>query len=71
MPPTNPIFPVFEASAAINPTRNEPSCSLKTMERTFGLSTTASMMANLMSGNSAATFSSALAWVKPTATMGE
>ncbi len=71
MPPTNPIFPVFEVSAAIKPTRNEPSCSLNTIERTFGFSTTASMIANWMFGNSVATFSSALAWVKPTATIGE
>src|SRR6516165_9421376 len=28
MPPTKPIFPVFEAIAAAIPTRNEPSCSL-------------------------------------------
>ena len=65
MPPTKPILPVLEAMAAAMPTRNEPSCSLKTIDWTLGRSTTASMMANLVSGNSLATFSMPLAWAKP------
>ena len=32
------------------PTRKQPSCSLNTIDWTFGLSTTASMMANWYSG---------------------
>ena len=36
IPPTNPILPVFEAMAAAIPTRNEPSCSLNTMDWTLG-----------------------------------
>ena len=50
MPPTNPTLPVFEAMAAAMPTRNEPSCSLNTIDWTLGRSTTASMMANLTAG---------------------
>src|SRR2546422_247613 len=52
IPPTNPTLPVFEAIAAAMPTRNEPSCSLNTIDRTLGRFTTASTMANLMFGNS-------------------
>ncbi len=47
------------------PTRNEPSCSLNTMDCTLGRLTTASMIANLRLGNSLATFSMPLAWAKP------
>ena len=65
MPPTKPTLPVLLAMAAAMPTRNEPSCSLKTMDCTLGRSTTASMMANLVPGNSLATFSTPLAWAKP------
>jgi hypothetical protein len=65
MPPTNPTLPVFEAMAAAIPTRNEPSCSLNTIDWTLGRSTTASTMANLTAGNSLATFSMPLAWEKP------
>jgi len=35
IPPTNPIFPVFDAIAAAMPTRKEPSCSLKTIDWTL------------------------------------
>src|SRR6266850_1986327 len=42
MPPTNPTLPVFDAIAAAMPTRNDPSCSLKTIDCTLGRSTTAS-----------------------------
>src|SRR5436309_5229999 len=65
MPPTKPTLPVFEASAAAMPTRNDPSCSLKTIDWTFGRSTTASTRANLRFWNSLATFSMPLAWEKP------
>src|SRR2546425_60149 len=65
MPPTNPTLPVFDAIAAAMPTRNEPSCSLNTIDWTLGSSTTASTMANLRFGNSLATFSMPLAWEKP------
>src|SRR5437773_2236263 len=65
IPPTNPTLPVFDAIAAAMPTRNEPSCSLKTIDRTLGRSTTASTIANLRFGNSRATFSIPLAWEKP------
>src|SRR5882762_786909 len=65
IPPTNPTLPVFDAIAAAIPTRNEPSCSLKTIDWTLGRSTTASTMANLRCGNSLATFSMPLAWEKP------
>ena len=65
MPPTNPTLPVFEAIAAAMPTRNEPSCSLNTIDRTLGRFTTASTMANLMFGNSLATFSIPVACEKP------
>ena len=68
MPPTKPIFPVFETMAAAIPTRNDPSCSLKTTDWTLGRSTTASTMVNLTLGNSLATFSIPLAWEKPTPT---
>ena len=70
MPPTKPTLPVLEACAASRPTRNEPSCSLNTIDCTFGFSTTASMMANLVLGNSSATFFRAVSWLKPTATIG-
>ncbi len=70
MPPTKPILPVLEALAASRPTRNEPSPSLNSTDCTLGLSTTASTMTNCVLGNSAATFSMALAWLKPMATMG-
>ena len=53
--------------AAAIPTRNEPSCSLNTIDWTLGRSTTASMMANFTAGNSLATFSMPLAWAKPIA----
>ena len=61
MPPTKPTLPVLEASAAAMPTRNEPSCSLNTTDWTLGCSTTESMITNLVSGNSSATFSSGVA----------
>ncbi len=35
-PPMKPSLPVGEAHAAAAPTRNEPSCSANTIERTFG-----------------------------------
>ena len=60
MPPTKPTFPDFDAIAARTPTRYEPSCSLKTTERTLGWSTTMSMMAKSVSGNSGATVSIAV-----------
>ena len=69
MPPTKPTLPVFDAIAASTPTRNEPSCSLKTTDCTFGRSTTSSMMTNFTFGNSAATVFSAGAWAKPVATI--
>ena len=69
MPPTNPTLPVLEAMAAAIPTRKDPSCSLNTIDCTFGASTTASMMANLRFGNSLATFSMPLAWAKPMPTV--
>src|SRR5499433_3171853 len=65
MPPTKPTLPVLDAIAAAMPTRNEPSCSLKTIDCTFGRSTTASTIANLRFGNSLATFSMPLACEKP------
>ena len=58
MPPTKPTLPVLEASAAAMPTRKLPSCSLNTTDWTLGSSTTESMITNLVSGNSLATFSS-------------
>ena len=70
IPPTKPIFPVLDAMAPRTPTRNEPSPSLNRIDCTLGLSTTASTMENCVLGNSAATFSSALAWLKPIATIG-
>ena len=70
MPPTKPTVPVSDAMAAIMPTRNEPSCSLNTMDWTLGRSTTMSMIAKLVSGYSAATASTAGAWLKPTAMIG-
>ena len=57
MPPTKPTLPVLLASAAIMPTRKLPSCSLKTIDSTFGCLTTESMIAKLSFGNSLATFS--------------
>jgi hypothetical protein len=63
-------LPDFDAIAAIIPTRYEPSCSLNTIERTLGRSTTASTMANLMSGNSAATLVSGASWLKLIAMIG-
>ena len=39
MPPTKPTLPVFDVLAAITPTRNEPSCSLNSIDCTLGLST--------------------------------
>ncbi len=36
MPPTKPTLPVLEAIAARTPTRYDPSCSEKMIERTFG-----------------------------------
>ena len=71
MPPTKPTLPVFDVSAAITPTRNEPSCSLNTIDCTLGLSTTMSMMPNLVLGNSSATLPSAVAQAKPTVMIGE
>ena len=72
MPPTKPTLPVFEAIAASMPTRNEPSCSLKTTEWTFGLSTTASMIAKLQcSGTRRRPSRAPPAWQKPTATIGD
>src|SRR6266705_1645826 len=68
MPPTKPTLPVLLAIAAAIPTRNDPSCSLKTIDWTLGRSTTASTMANFVPGNSLATFSTPLAWEKPIAT---
>ena len=65
MPPTKPTLPVFDVLAAITPTRNEPSCSLNTIDCTLGLSTTMSMMPNLVLGNSSATLPSAVAQAKP------
>ena len=50
MPPTKPTLPVLVVLAAMTPTRNEPSCSLKTIDCTLGLSTTMSMMPNLVCG---------------------
>ncbi len=35
-PPMKPSLPEGEAQAAAAPARNEPSCSAKTIERTFG-----------------------------------
>ena len=55
MPPTKPTVPVVDFSAAMAPTRNEPVCSSKMIDCTFGASTTASITTNLVSGNSAAT----------------
>ena len=69
MPPTKPTLPVFEASAASMPQRNDDSCSRKLTDWTFGRSTVPSMIVNFTSGNSLATFSTAEACVKPTATM--
>ena len=69
IPPTKPTLPVFDAIAAAIPTRNEPSCSLNTIDCTFGRSTTASMMANFRLGNSLATFSMPVAWAKPMPTV--
>ena len=65
MPPTKPTLPVFDVSFAITPTRNEPSSALNTIDCTFGLSTTMSMMPNLVSGNSSATLPSAVAQANP------
>ena len=69
IPPTKPTLPVFDAIAAAIPTRKEPSCSLKTIDWTFGRSTTASMIANLRFGNSLATLSMPVAWAKPMPTV--
>ena len=69
MPPTKPTLPVFETSAAAIPQRNDDSCSRKLIDWTLGRSTTASMMVNFTAGNCLATFSTAEACVKPTATM--
>ena len=69
IPPTKPTLPVFDAMAAAMPTRNDPSCSLKTMDWTLGRFTTASMMANFRFGNSLATFSMPVAWAKPIPTV--
>ena len=65
MPPTKPTLPVFDVSAAITPTRNEPSSALNTIDCTLGLSTTMSMMPNLVLGNSSATLPSAVAQANP------
>ena len=70
IPPTKPTFPVSLFNAAKTPTRNEPSCSLKMIDCTFGRSTTMSMILNLVFGNSLATFDSAAACPKPTAIIG-
>ena len=69
MPPTKPTLPLFETSAAAIPQRNDDSCSRKLIDCTFGRATTASMIVNFTSGNCFATFSTAEACVKPTATM--
>ncbi len=68
MPPTKPTLPVSDLSAAAMPTRKEPSCSLNTTDCTLSSLDHASMMVNLVSGNSAAIVSSGVAWEKPTAT---
>ena len=65
MPPTKPTLPDLLASAASTPTRYEPSCSLNTIDCTFGRSTTESMMTKRMLGNSGATFLIADSWLKP------
>ena len=70
MPPTKPTLPVFDAMAASMPTRNEPSCSLNTTDCTLGRSTTLSMIANLVFGNSFATFSSGVGEGEADATIG-
>ena len=70
IPPTNPTAAVSLFIAAKTPTRNEPSCSLKIMDCTFGRSTTISMMLNLVFGNSFATLVNAAACPKPTAITG-
>ena len=65
MPPTKPIVPVSEASAAATPTRYDPSCSLNEYWRRFGRSSQlTSMIANSTSGFSAATLSIASAWAR-------
>ena len=70
MPPTKPTFPPGAAIAARTPTMKDPSCSRNTMDCTLGWSTTESMMAKRVSGNSGATLSIADAYWKPTARMG-
>ena len=70
IPPTNPTLPVRLAMAARTPTTKAPSCSLNTIDCTFGRSTTESMIANRVSGNSPATVSRADAYWKPTASTG-
>ena len=71
MPPTKPTLPVFDVSAAITPTTNEPSCSLNTTDWTLGRSTTSSMMPNFVLGYSGAIFFSAVSQAKPTVMIGE
>ncbi|EKD61612.1 MAG: hypothetical protein ACD_54C00169G0001 [uncultured bacterium] len=70
MPPMKPTVLVLEASAAIMPTRYEPSCSLKTTDFTLGWSTTMSMMPNLVSGNSCDTVFSTSPKAKPVMMIG-
>ena len=52
MPPTKPTLPVLVVFAAMTPTTNEPSCSLNTIDWTFGRSTTSSMMPKSVLGYS-------------------
>src|ERR1700677_268825 len=56
-PPTNPIVPVLVVLAAIQPTRNEPSQSLVTVEAILGAngSGPTSTIPNFWSGNALAT----------------
>ena len=51
------------------PQRKDDSCSRKLIDSTFGRSTRPSTTTNFTAGNSAATFSTAEAWLKPMAAM--
>ncbi|MBS1265880.1 MAG: hypothetical protein MAG471_01742 [Acidimicrobiaceae bacterium] len=65
-PPMKPIVSDSDLRPAAAPTRNEPSCSAKPREATFGASTQPSMIAKLVSGYSAATSVIVSANRKPT-----
>src|SRR3954471_8648264 len=70
-PPTKPMWQALLLDAAATPTRNEPCSSAKTSGVTFGsVTVSSSTMANLMFGYWAAIVWTALAYAKPTVTIG-